>query len=142
MTINREEAIKHLNELFAEELEAGLRYLCLASSLKGLDRLLVRDTMLENMNETLEHAQAIANRILQLGSVPQLELKLSIPPERTNAQEAIRTALAFEQAALDSYRELLEKLEGSDDIALEEFVREQVAVESQHVSELYTLLEN
>ena len=140
--MKREESLKRLNELFAEEIEAGIRYLHLAGTLKGLDRLLVRDTMLENMNETLEHAQAIAMKIQQLGGTPQLELKLSIPPERATAQEAIRTALAFEQAALDAYRELLDDIKGDDDVVLEEFLRAQVAVESEHVAELYGFLES
>ncbi len=140
--MKREESLKRLNELFAEEIEAGIRYLHLAGTLKGLDRLLVRDTMLENMNETLEHAQAIAMKIQQLGGTPQLDLKLSIPPERATGQEAIRTALAFEQAALDAYRELLDDIKGDDDVVLEEFLRAQVAVESEHVAELYSLLES
>ncbi len=140
--MKREESLKRLNELFAEEIEAGIRYLHLAGTLKGLDRLLVRDTMLENMNETLEHAQAIAMKIQQLGGTPHLDLKLSIPPERATAQEAIRTALAFEQAALDAYRELLDDIKGDDDVVLEEFLRAQVAVESEHVAELYGLLES
>lgn len=140
--MKREDSLKRLNELFAEEIEAGIRYLHLAGTLKGLDRLLVRDTMIENMNETLEHAQAIAMKIQQLGGTPQLDLKLKIPPERASAQEAIRTALAFEQAALDAYRELLDDIKDDDDVILEEFLRAQVAVESEHVAELYGLLES
>lgn len=132
--------IRGLNELFAEELEAGIRYLHLAATVTGVDRLLVRKTLLENMNETFEHAQIVADKILQLGGVPRLDLKLNLPPEKTNAKEAIRTALAFENAALEAYRELLEKV-GSEDVVLEEFLRAQVALESQHVAELELLLE-
>ncbi|MCI0651641.1 MAG: hypothetical protein L0Z55_07145 [Planctomycetes bacterium] len=136
----KEEFLRGLNELFAEELEAGIRYLHLAVTVTGLDRLLVRKVLLENMNETLEHAQVVADKILQLGGVPKLELKLHLAPEKTNAKEAIRTALAFETAALDAYRDLLEKV-GNKDVALEEFLRAQVALESQHVAELELLLE-
>ena len=53
--------------------------------------------------------------------------------------EAIRTALAFEQAALDGYKELLESAAG--DVVLEEFARAQIATESEHVSALYLLLD-
>lgn len=135
----RAENIKLLNELFAEEIEAGIRYLHLAATVKGLDRLLVHKTLLEHMQETFQHAQAIADKILQMGGVPGLELRLSLPPQKTSAAEAIRTALAFEQAALDGYRELLEKVK--DNVELEEFIREQISVESQHVAELALLLE-
>ena len=133
------ENIQHLNELFAEELEAGIRYLHLAVTVKGLDRLVVQQTLLKGMQETFEHAQTIAERIMQMGGVPSLDLKLSVPAQKVSGAEAIRTAIAFEQAALDSYRELCDKIQ--DDVALEEFVRAQVGVESQHVAELSLLVE-
>lgn len=140
--MSHEENMKRLNELLAEEIEAGVRYLHLSMTVKGLDRLLIKGVLLENMKETFEHAQMIADRILQLGGAPRLELKLSLPPEKTTAKEAIRTAIAFEQAALDAYRELLEKVECEGNTVLEEFAREQVAVESQHVADLQLLLED
>ena len=52
----------------------------------------------------------------------------------------MQSALLFEQAALDGYREFLECVEGSGDVILEEFARQQVAIESEHVSELQMLL--
>ncbi len=138
--MGQEAYIRGLNELFAEEIEAGIRYLHLAATVTGVDRLLVRKTLLENLAETLEHAQVVADKILQLGGIPRLELKLSLPAEKTSAKEAIRTALAFEVAALEAYRELLDKVDEKD-VAIEEFLRAQVAVESQHVAELELLLE-
>ncbi len=136
----QQEILTRLDELFAEEVEAAIRYLHLAMTVKGLDRLIVRDTLFENMKETIEHAQMIADKILQLGGVPSLQLKLNLAPEKSSGAEAIRTALIFEQAALDAYSELLEHVKG--DPRLEEFVRSQVAVESEHVAQLALLLED
>jgi len=133
----REEIIRSLNGLFAEEVEAAIRYLHLAVTLKGLDRLIVRKTLLDSMQETLEHAQTIADKIIQLGGAPQARLQMELPGEMQSGVDAIRTALAFEQAALDGYRELLDKAGG--DIVLEEFVRAQIATESEHVSSLVLL---
>jgi bacterioferritin len=138
--MKQDEAIAGLNELFAEEVEAAIRYLHLMVTIKGLDRILLADTMKEGMRETLEHAQTIAERIVQMGGTPSLEMKLQLPPEKVDAREAIENSLAFEQAALDAYREFLEKLDGSD-IALEEFIRGQVAIETEHVAGLSLLLE-
>ena len=140
--ITREEALARLNELYAEEVEASLRYLHLAVTLKGMDRLLVRKILLENMEETIEHAQLVAEKIVQLGETPTLSVKIDLPPERAGGTEALRTALVFEKAALDAYRELLERVEGTNDVVLEEFARAQVTLESQHVSELELLLED
>jgi bacterioferritin len=135
----KDEVLRSLNELFAEEIEAALRYLHLAVTLKGLDRLVVRRTLLDGMSETLEHAQTIADKIVQLGGYPRLDLKIHLPAEKTTGAEAIRTALAFEQAALDAYRELLEKVGADAEVG--EFLRDQVALEATHVAELSLLLE-
>lgn len=140
--ITREEALRRLNELYAEEIDAGLRYLHLSVTLTGLDRITVRKVMLENMQETFEHAQLVAEKILQLGGTPSLEIHTSLPAERADGVEALRTALVFEKAALDAYRELLDRVEGTDDVVLEEFARAQVALESQHVAELELLIED
>ena len=69
---------------------------------------------------------------------------LKVPAEKTSAEEAIRTAKEFEQAALDAYRELLETVSNDpdEDVAIGEFLREQVALESRHVAELDVLLED
>jgi len=137
--MNRDDMLKRLNELFAEEVEAGLRYLHLAVTLKGLDRLVVRKPLLEGMEETLEHAQMIADKMVQLGGYPSLDIRVQLPAEKTSGPDAIRTALAFEQAALDAYRELDAELDEKSPIS--EFIKSQVGVESEHVAELSLLLE-
>jgi bacterioferritin len=137
--MQRDEVTRRLNELYAEEIEAALRYLHLSVTLKGFDRLMVRKSMLEGLEETLEHAQSIASKIVQLGGYPKLDIRIELPAEKTTGAEAIRTALAVEQAALDAYKELLEALDDDDEIA--DFIRAQVAIESEHVAELSLLLE-
>ncbi len=137
--MSRDDALRTLNELFAEEIEAALRYLHLAVTLKGLDRLIVRKTLLAGMSETLEHAQTVADKIVQMGGYPSLNVTIDLPAEKTTGPEAIRTALAFEHAALDAYRELLES--AGDDFELGDFAKEQISVEATHVAELSLLLE-
>ncbi len=135
----RDEILQSLNGLFAEEVEAAIRYLYLAATVKGIDRAVLRKTLMEGIDETLEHAQTIAEKIIQLGGKPKLKVRAELEDGLVSGRDAIRTALAFEQAALDAYRELLDKVE--DDVALEEFVRAQIATESEHVSQLYMLLD-
>ncbi|MCA8962038.1 MAG: ferritin-like domain-containing protein [Planctomycetes bacterium] len=139
--MTQEDSIERLNGLLAEELEAGLRYFHLSMTVRGMDRLLVKDVLLENMQETIDHARAVAEKILQLGGVPKLDIKLELPAEKTSAQEALRTAVTVERAALEAYRELLETAEAQGDLIVEEFARAQVAIESEHVAELELLLE-
>jgi bacterioferritin len=137
--MDEEEALRTLRELFAEEVEAAIRYLHLAVTVKGLDRLVVQKTLLEGMRETLQHAQSVAEKILQAGGVPKLEIRIDIPGELSSGTDAVRTALEFEEAALDGYRDLLANVQGKNTM-LEEFARAQIAIESRHVADLQLLL--
>ena len=124
----------------AEELEASIRYLHLGTLVQGIDRLVIQKVLQENHEETVEHAQQVSEKILQVGGTPKPKINLELTGEKCTGIEALQTALLFEQAALDAYKEFLEVVEGSGDVVLEEFARQQVALESEHVSELRMLL--
>jgi bacterioferritin (cytochrome b1) len=133
------ELVEELNRLMAEEAEAFLRYFQLRYRLRGAD-LLVADNFIKSaMQETLEHAQEIAGKIRLLGQTPRLEIKLSLEGGPVKLQEALAEALEFEQQALDAYKEFLPRVEG--DPTLEDFIRKQIAVESEHVQEISMFLE-
>ncbi len=112
----------------------------LAVTVKGLDRLKVREILLAGVDETIQHAQVVGEKILRLGGVPELDLRVQLPGQYHSADEAIRTALEVEQAALDGYVELLEKAQGN--VTLEDFARRQIATESEHVAELRLLIDD
>lgn len=133
-----EEVIADLNRLFAEEVEAAVRYLHLTHAVRGLSRLMVEKVLQDGFKETIQHADVIARKIRSLGHVPKLEISVSCPPEPLSGEAAIRQALTVEEAALEAYQDFLRKTEG--DAALEEFVKEQIGVESEHVAELRELL--
>jgi bacterioferritin (cytochrome b1) len=130
--------IEELNRLFAEEVEAALRYLHLSNAVRGTDHLVVGPVLKQGFQETIEHAEVIARKIRAMGSVPTLQLEMALPPESVDGKEALQMALTVEEAALDAYQDTLRRVEG--DIALEEFIRSQIATESEHVAELKQLL--
>lgn len=133
-------SVHTLNEIFAEEVEAALRYLHLAVTIKGLDRLVVQKILLDAMRETMEHAQVIAEKILEMGGVPFLDTRIELPGKMTTGRDAIRDAVEFETGALEAYSDLLESSAG--DVAMEEFARAQVALESEHLAKFRLLLED
>lgn len=133
-----DEIVSELNRVFAEEVEAATRYLHLRSAVRGMDRLLVDGILKEGFEETIQHANVIAQKIRALGRIPTLEIHVTCPSTPLTAKEALRQALIFEEAALECYQDLLRKVEG--ELPLEEFVRTQIAVESEHVAQLRELL--
>lgn len=131
--------VEELNRLMAEEAEAFLRYLQLRYRLRGTDLLTAESFFDKAMQETLEHAQEIAKKIRSLGQTPKLEINLSLGGGPITLQDALAEALEFEQQALDAYKEFLPQVEG--DTMLEDFIRKQVATETEHVQEIAMLLE-
>lgn len=135
-----EETLRTLNEIFAEEVEAAIRYLHLAVTIKGIDRITLQGPLLEGMNETMEHARVVAEKILEMGGVPSLDIRIELPGEMSSGADAIRTAVEFESGALDAYKDLMEDAKG--DVPMEEFARAQVALESEHLARFRLLLED
>jgi len=137
--LSTEEIVQELNRAFAEEVEAATRYLHLRNAVRGLDRLRVVGVLKEAFRETIEHAEILARKIRSLGHVPKLDICVSCPSEPLSGTEALQQALTFEEAALSCYQDLLKKVEG--DVPLEEFIRSQIAIESEHVAQIRELLD-
>jgi bacterioferritin (cytochrome b1) len=136
---HEQELIDELNGLMAEELEAFLRYFQMRYRLRGVDRLAAEKFFDEGMKETLEHAEAIAKRIRSLGHNPEINIKLTVGGGPIKLPEALAETLAVEQQALDAYKDFLPHVEGN--AILEDFIRQQIAVETEHVQEISQLLE-
>ena len=138
-TANRAVIVEELNRLMAEEIEAGLRYFQIRYRLKGVKRRAAVELFDKAMKETFEHAEAIAQRICSLGQIPKLSVKLVVGGEPVGWKEALAEVLEVEQQALDAYKDLLPAVTG--DPVLGKFIRKQIAVETEHVREIATLLE-
>lgn len=130
---DRSEIVDDLNRLMAEELEACLRYFQARFRLRGRDQQ--ADRFFESaIDETLEHAGAIAQQIRALGHVPTVRVHLSLGGTPIRLETALADALDVEQQALEAYKEFLPRVAG--DPVLEAFIRRQVAVETEHVEEI------
>ena len=132
----RDEIVDDLNRLMAEEAEACLRYFQMRFRLRGKDSQTAEPLFEEAIRETLEHATAIAAQIRALGHVPALRINLALPGTPFRLETALAEALDVEQQALDAYKDFLPRVAG--DPGLEEFIRRQIEVETEHVAEMRT----
>jgi bacterioferritin (cytochrome b1) len=139
MNPKQQEIIEDLNRLMAEEVEAFLRYFQMRFRLKGIDRLAATKFFEDAMQETLEHAEAIAKQIRSMGQTPTLRISLGVEGGPVSLAEALAETLAVEQQALDAYKEFLPRVQG--DPVLEDFIRKQIAIETEHVQEISQLME-
>ena len=139
MKADRTEIVEDLNRLMAEELEAFLRYFQMRYRLRGVERLAAEKLFDEGTRETLEHAEAIAKQIRAIGHIPRVKIEMELRGGATNLQEALTEMLEVERQALDAYKEVLPRVTG--DTMLEDFIRKQISIETEHVQEIATLLE-
>jgi bacterioferritin len=144
---DRETVIKVLNEALATEIVCVLRYKRHHYTAKGIHSQAVADEFLEHAKEEQEHADRIAERIVQLDGDPDLN------PEslasRSHSQyvegdtlvEMIREDLIAERIAIESYSEIVRYL-GENDPTSRRLMEDILANEEEHAEEMKTLLES
>ena len=114
---------------------------------RGIHSKAAADEFLEHANEEMQHADQIAERIVQLGGEPDFDpsgLKARSHAEyrigRT-LQEAIKENLVAERIAIDSYREMIQFI-GDSDPTTRRMLEEILATEEEHADDLANLLED
>jgi bacterioferritin len=142
---DREQVIKLLQDALATEIVCVLRYRQNYFAARGLRAKVAAGEFLEHSKQEQEHADRIAERIVQLGGDP--DLNPATLGKRSHAEyrigkslaEMIRENLVAERIAIDSYREIAQYL-GDDDPTTRRMVEEILAVEEEHADDLADLL--
>jgi bacterioferritin len=144
--LDPQHVVRLLNEALATEWVCALRYKRHYFVAKGIKSRLAAQEFLEHATQELDHADRIAERIVQLGGEPDLNPDgLSA---RSHAQyhagtglaEMITEDLVAERIAIDSYREMVQFL-GDRDPTTRRLLEEILAVEEEHADDLVDLLE-
>ena len=144
---DRDKVLQMLNEALATELVCVLRYRHDYFVARGLKGKVAAEEFLEHSTQELEHADAIAERIVQLGGEPDFnpsglaakshaEYRLG-----TTVQEMIRENLVAERIAIESYRQMIQYL-GNDDPTTRRMLEEILATEEEHADDLADLLQD
>lgn len=143
---DRDIVIRLLNEALATELVCVLRYRRHHYMATGIHAQAVAGEFAEHAAEEQQHADAIAQRIIQLGGDPDFN------PEglasRSHSEyvageglvDMLKENLVAERIAIESYAEIVRYL-GEDDPTSRRLMEEILAKEEQHADELRTLLE-
>ncbi len=143
---NTEIACKILNEALATELVCVLRYKRHYFMAKGIHSGTVKAEFLQHAAEEQQHADRIAERIVQLGGAPDfspsnlLSRSHSEYVEGTTLRDMIEEDLVAERVAIDSYREIASWFAGFD-TTTRQMIEEIQAVEEEHADDLAELLD-
>jgi bacterioferritin len=144
--VDRDTAIRVLNEALATEIVCVLRYKRHHYMASGINAQSVAAEFLQHANEEQQHADEIAARIVQLGGEPNfspegmLSRSHSEYVEGETLREMIEEDLVAERIAIDSYREMIQFF-GHDDSTSRRMLEGILAVEEEHADDLVSLLE-
>ena len=120
--LNISELLNILNEAYAEEWLAYYQYWIGAKLIAGQFKKDIESEFLEHAKEELEHADMLANRILQLGGTPLINpddwSKLAkckyLSPTQEDSLSLVKQNLASERCAADKYHKICEMCFGKD----------------------------
>jgi bacterioferritin len=144
--LDRDTAVKLLNEALATEIVCVLRYKRHYFMAAGISSQSVAAEFLAHANEEQAHADELAQRIVQLGGEPNLSPEGMLSRSHSEYVEGnslidmIREDLVAERVAIDSYREMIAYF-GNGDTTTRRMLEGILAVEEEHAEDLVSLLE-
>jgi bacterioferritin len=142
---DREAVLKLLNDALATEIVCTLRYRRHYFMAKGIQSKSIADEFLQHSNEEQQHADQIAERIMQLGGEPNfspdglLSRSHAEYVEGKSLVDMIREDLIAERIAIDSYREIVQYLSDKDPTS-RRVMETILAVEEEHADDMADLL--
>jgi bacterioferritin len=144
---DRKTVLKLLNEALATEIVCVLRYRRHHFMAAGINAEGVAAEFLTHANEEQQHADQIAQRIVQLNGEPNfspeglLSRSHAEYVEGENLIDMIKEDLVAERIAIDSYREMINYI-GSKDTTTTRMLEGILAMEEEHADDLVGLLED
>ena len=137
--------VEMLNAALATEIVCVLRYKRHYFMAQGIASDSVKAEFAEHATQEQEHADRIAERIVQLGGEP--DLNPDTLTRRSHAEyvegrslvDMLREDLVAERVAIESYREIANWLHGKDSTT-KRMIEEILAVEEEHADDINSLL--
>ncbi|KJK09104.1 MULTISPECIES: bacterioferritin [Pseudomonas] len=142
---DRETILRLLNESLATEWVCALRYKRHYYMASGIKASVAAEEFLEHATQELEHADKLAERIVQLGGEPDLNpdnLSKNSHAQYVagkNLKEMVLEDLVAERIAIDSYREIIQYI-GESDPTTRRIFEDILAQEEEHADDMADLL--
>ena len=131
--------VKTLNQLLELELAGAVRFNHYALMVFGHARIPIVAWLRTEASEAMSHAQKIGEWITALGAHPSLKIGTLLETHRHAIDDILKEVLEHEQEGLTIYRDLL-GLVAEKDVALEEFARSMIELETMHCHEVEKML--
>jgi bacterioferritin len=131
-----------LHRAYLDELETVLNYQTNAIVLDGVRAEEIKESLQQDIQEELNHAEQLGQRLKQLGAKPPGSAEftarqdtLQPPEDSTDVLSVIRGVLDAEQDAIEMYRSLIDSAEAANDPVTEDLAVTILADEEAHRTE-------
>ena len=124
-----------LNRILELELAGLVRYLHYSFMVFGHNRIPICGWLRAQSTESTAHAVLAGEHITTLGGHPSLKIGELLETHKHSVDDILKEAMDHEKLGLAEYRKLLSLTAGTH-IMLEEYAREQIALEEQHLAEI------
>ena len=128
-----------LNKILEFELAGMVRYTHYSLMTYGYNRIPIVSWLRGQATESLAHAQAAGELITHFGEHPSLAIGPLLETHKHDIGDILREAMQHERDTLDLYHKLLKQAEGAS-ILIEEYAREMIRTEEQHLGEVDKML--
>lgn len=136
---DKQKAIEVLNKIMELELAGVVRYVHYSLMVYGYGRIPIVSWLKGNADESMMHASKAGEFVTMLGGHPSLKIGPLLETHQHDIGDILRESLEQERSTLDAYYELLKLAEGKS-VSLEEYAREMILLEEQHLDEVNKML--
>jgi bacterioferritin len=131
----QEATLAILNKILELELAGVVRYLHYSFMVFGHHRIPICAWLRQQSAESTAHAVLAGEHITSLGGHPSLRIGTLLETHKHSVDDIMKEAVEHERLGLAEYRKLLEVCAGRS-IMLEEYARNQISAEEQHIAEI------
>lgn len=139
MPLDTKAVTSTLNKILEFELAGMVRYTHYSLMIYGYNRIPIVSWLRAQASESLVHAQAAGELITQFGEHPSLAIGPLVETHKHDVGDILREAMQHERDTLALYHKLLTQAEGNS-VMLEEYAREMIRTEEQHLGEVDKML--
>ncbi len=136
---DRDSVLSLLNRALELELAGVVRYTHYSLMVFGHARIPICSWLQAQGTDSLDHANRVGELVTHFGGHPSLGIGPLLETHKHDIDDILRESMEHEREALGVYVELLGAVEGRS-VLLEEFVREMIAHEEQHLGEVDKML--
>lgn len=137
--MDNKKLIDVLNSILENELAGVVRYTHYSLMVFGHNRIPIVKWLRDQADESLEHANRAGELVTTLGGHPSLRISSLLETHKHAINDILQESLQHEKQQLENLKTLLSLVEGQNTY-VEEYAREMICDEEEHISEVQKML--